>query len=111
MLYSEILTALYGRYDRLVDSLVSMREPEGAFVFFPEGYQNAGDFDQVQFEFWPVHRVREYLLAGGQTDKGLMDLLEDLEPGEEFLAMIVEDEDGTNRRMVHIHKITNLGLN
>jgi hypothetical protein len=111
MLYSEILTALYGRYDRLVNSLISMREPDGVFVFFPEGYESVDDFDQVQFEFWPVHRIRQYLLAGGQTDEGLLDLLEDIDPAEEFLVMIVEEEERTSRRMVHIHKITNLGLN
>jgi hypothetical protein len=40
-----------------------------------------------------------------------MEMIDDLEPGDEFLAMIVEQDEGMSLRRVHIHKITNLGLN
>ncbi|MBP1649163.1 MAG: hypothetical protein H6Q30_2608 [Bacteroidetes bacterium] len=111
MTYSELLTAIYGHFNRLLNSPVSTTETDGAFVFFPEGYTGAVDFDQVSCEFWPVHTIRQFLKSGGQTDAGLMDLLEDLETGEEFLALIVEQEPESERRIVHIHKITDLGLN
>jgi hypothetical protein len=111
MKYPELLTAVYGHFDHLLNSPVSTTETDGAFVFLPESYTVAGSFDEVRFEFWPVQTIRQFLEAGGQTDEGLMSLIEDLEPGEEFLAMIVEREEGTDLRIVHIHKITNLGIN
>ena len=111
MKYKELLTAIYGHFDRLLNCPVSTNETDGAFVFLPEAYVAAESFDQVRYEFWSVHRVRQFLRLGGQTDEGLRDLIEDLEPGEEFLAMIVEQDEGTGLRTVHIHKITNLGLN
>ncbi|RPH37494.1 hypothetical protein EHM92_02545 [bacterium] len=111
MKYSELLTAIYGHFDRLLNSPVTTTETDGAFVFLPEDYVKAESFDQVHYEFWPVQVIRRFLLAGGQSDQGLMDLIEDLEPGEEFLAMIVEQEPGMKLRTVHVHKITNLGLN
>lgn len=111
MKYSELLTAIYGHFDRFLNTPVSTRETDGAFVFLPEDYAAAEGFDEIRFEFWPVQRIRSFLEAGGQTDEGFMDLMEDLETGEEFLAMVVEQEEGTRRRIVHIHKIARLGLN
>ncbi len=111
MLYSELLTAIYGHFDKLLNSTVTTTETDGAFVFFPEGYDRAETFDQVKYEFWPAQAIRQFLQAGGQTDEGLVALIDDLEPGDEFLAMIVEQEEETSRRVVHIHKVTNLGLN
>lgn len=111
MKYDELLSAIYGHFDRMLNVPVSTTETDGAFVFLPEDYVSAENFDQVRYEFWPIHRVRQFLHVGGQTDEGLMELIEDLEPGEEFLAMIVELEQETLRRIVHIHKVTNLGLN
>ncbi len=111
MKYDELLTAIYGHFDRLLNTPVSTTETDGAFVFLPETYDGAETFDEVGFEFWPVQRIRRFLEAGGQTDEGLIDLIESLEPGEEFLAMIVEQEEGTQMRIVHIHRIANLGLN
>jgi hypothetical protein len=111
MVYSELLTAIYGHFDQMLNAPVSVTETDGAFVFLPEKYAAADTFDQVRFEFWPVQTIRHFLQAGGQTDQGLMDLIEDLEPGEEFLAMIVEQGEETGLRVVHIHKITKLGLN
>ena len=111
MVYEALLTEIYGHFDHMLNAPVSTTETDGAFVFLPEAYAEAETFDEVRFEFWPVQNIRKFLQAGGQTDEGLMDLIEDLEPGEEFLAMIVEQDEGTSMRMVHIHKITNLGLN
>ncbi len=111
MTYPELLTAIYGHFNRLLNSPVSTTETDGAFVFLPEGYAGAVNFDQVSCEFWPVHAIRQFLKSGGQTDAGLMHLLEDLEPGDEFLALIVEQEPESQRQTVHIHKIANLGLN
>jgi hypothetical protein len=111
MTYSELLTAIYSHFDSLRNSPLPGTEMEGAFVFLPEWYIDSGDFELVHFEFWPVPTIRQFLLAGGQTDEGLMDLLAEVESEEEFLAMIVEKEEGTSLRKVHIHKIAKLGLN
>ncbi len=111
MKYSELLTAIYGHFDRLLNSSVTTTETDGAFVFLPEAYTGAETFEEVQYEFWGIQTIRQFLQAGGQSDEGLMDLFEHLEPGEEFLAMIVEQEPGRQLRTVHIHKVTDLGLN
>lgn len=109
--YDDLLTAIYGHFDKMLNTPVSASETDGAFVFLPEAYAKAENFDEVRFEFWPVQTIRRFLEAGGQTDEGLMDLIETLERGEEFLAMIVEQEEGTQMKIVHIHRVTNLGLN
>jgi hypothetical protein len=111
MTYSELLTAIYSHFDRLLDAPQKETGADGAFVFLPEAYAEATCFDEVRFEFWPVRRIRQFLHTAGQTDEGLTELMEDLEPGEEFLALIVEEEAEGQHRMVHIHKITDLGLN
>ncbi len=111
MRYTELLTQVYGHFDQLLNSPVNTTDTDGAFVFLPDTYATAETFDQVRCEFWPVQMIRQYLQAGGQTDEGLQELIDSLETGEEFLAMIVEQEAGTPLRTVHIHKISNLGLN
>lgn len=111
MTYDELLTDIYGHFDQLLNTPVETTETDGVFVFLPEDYTGAESFDQVHYEFWPVQLVRQFLHAGGQTDEGLLEMIDDLEPGDEFLAMIVEQEEGMSLRRVHIHKITNLGLN
>ena len=111
MKYNELLTGIYGHFNQMLNSPVSTAETDGAFVFLPEAYAGAGSFDEVRYEFWPVQAIRRFLESGGQTDEGFMDLIDTLEPGEEFLAMIVEQEEGTQMRIVHIHRVTNLGLN
>ena len=83
----------------------------GAFVFHPEGYAHAGSFEEVQYSYWPLPKISDYLQHGGKTEDGLMNLLIDFNFGEEFLVMIVEFAGDNSKRAVHIHKITQVGLN
>ena len=46
----------------------------------------------------------------GGSDEGSFYLLTDIDFGEEFLVMIVEDIDGPKKHAVHIHRITKVGL-
>jgi len=55
--------------------------------------------------------MQAYLEKGGETDEGLLKLIEDFDFAEEFLVMIIEHVDGSKKHAVHIHKITRVGLN
>jgi hypothetical protein len=80
-------------------------------VFLTGGYADAESFDQVKYEFWPVSAMQAYLHKGGETDAGLIDLIQDFDFGEEFLVMIIEYVEGVEKHAVHIHRVSRLGLN
>jgi hypothetical protein len=112
--YSDLLTALYERYDQLLplwDAQVAQMNNTGAFVFFPDSYVSAESLDQVKYDFWTIDRIQDYITKGGQTDDGLKELLDGIVVGEDFLVMIVEPDQNIKGYDVHVHKITQLGLN
>jgi hypothetical protein len=112
--YRDLLTALYEKYDQLLplwDAQVAQMNNTGAFVFFPDSYLSAESLDQVKYDFWTIDRIQDYITKGGQTDDGLMELLDGIMIGEDFLVMIVEPDQNTKAYSVHLHKITQLGLN
>jgi len=114
MTYPTVLKAIYTNYSTLREewsSKIDQHENIGAFVFKPDGYSTAESFDQVEYEFWPITVVQAYLEKGGETDEGLLDLIQDFDFGEEFLVMIIEHVDGPKKHVVNIHKITKVGLN
>lgn len=113
MTYPELLTAIYKHYDTLLKQWDTIIEDKGlvVFTFFPECYENEQDFAKVSWEIWDIDRMRAYFAAGGISDQGLDNLLQDFGFGEEFLVMIVEYDGSVKRHVVHVHKITSLGLN
>lgn len=114
MTYPSLLSAIYANYDRLLsawDAEMDRRENIGVFAFLPEGYSAARSFDDTAFIYWTIDQVRAYLVKGGETDEGFQDLFDDFEFGEEFLVMIIEYLGDEKKHAVHVHKITNVGLN
>lgn len=114
MTYSQLLDHIYRRYSALLkawNTACDDLENAGALVFMPERYLSADSFEQVRHEYWTTPEVTAYLKAGGQTEGGYLELLFDLDFGEEFLVMIVEFLGDKSKHAVHIHKITRVGLN
>jgi hypothetical protein len=114
MTYPQLLADIYRRYEDLLrtwNQACDEQENAGAMVFLPDNYSTAHAFDQVHYAFWTTPEIQAYLKAGGQADDGFVELLLDLDFGEEFLVMIVEFLGNENRHAVHVHKITKVGLN
>ncbi len=114
MTYPALIAAIYADYNHLLvawDAEMEKSEDAGAFVFLPEDYGSAGVLIDANFAYWPTPRLKQYLKDGGQSDEGLVDLILDLDIGEEFLVMIVEYDGDAMRHLVHVHKITKVGLN
>jgi hypothetical protein len=114
MTYPQLLYHIYRRYSDLLkvwNTTCDEQENAGALVFLPQDYSSAESFEQVQHEYWTTPEIQAYLKAGGQSDDGYLDLLFDLDFGEEFLVIIVESLEDESRHSVHVHKITRVGLN
>jgi hypothetical protein len=113
MTHIDLITAIYGNYVKLLtywNSHVKSEEDVSAFVFFPDGYSEARNFDQVLCEFWSLPKIQLYLEKGGQTDRAMTDLLKDLNLAEEFPVMIIEHGRYEHRQLAHIYRITKAGL-
>jgi hypothetical protein len=114
MTYQDLLSEIYANYTTLLqswDAEMEKAENIGAYVFLPDGYCHSKVLSETKSEFWTLPEVQAYLVAGGETDNGLFELLVDFEFGEEFLVMIVEYLGDARKHAVHVHKITKVGLN
>jgi hypothetical protein len=112
--YPVLLASCYANYSVLRNEWARAIEEHlsiGAFVFLPVAYAEAETFNEVTYAFWPFSRIQTFLIQGGEIDPALLDLFEDVDPEEEFLVMIVEVVDGVQKQTVHVHKITQVGLN
>jgi hypothetical protein len=114
MTHHDLLTHIYAHYSTLRTEwshAIDTHENIGAFAFLPEGYSGVDTLDQVKYEFWPWPTMRAYLIKGGETDAGLIDLIQDFDFGEEFLVMIIEYAEGVEKHAVHVHRVNRVGLN
>jgi hypothetical protein len=118
MTYPELLSAIYGGYERLIVSWNAEMENAGslgAFVFMPEGYASAIRLNEVKYQYWSMDRIREFVGLDVEGDaerhREFLDLLRGFAFGNEFLVLIVESLPGEKRRAVHLHRITNVGTN
>ncbi len=108
MTYRELLSALYMQFEPMCAIWEDERQRGcglGVFVFLPSGYSSAARFEEISYEFWTTEKMRDYLAARGNSDDEYLEIVETLTYGEEFLALIVEDN------AVHLHRVTKFGLN
>lgn len=113
MTYADLLTTLYRhhstlfkRWDRLVkDGGI------GALVFLPEAYGKSRDLKHVDYDFWTTQEIGEYLERGGMADQTWKDLMWDVDPEKEFLALIIEEAQPEGKRRVHLHRVGEVGVN
>lgn len=114
MTYPQLLGHIYHCYTDLLrvwNEACDEAENAGAIVFLPNDYSKANSFKEVEYDFWATPKIQAYLKSGGQNDEGFLNLLFELDFGEEFLVMIVEFLDEEYRQAVHVHRITKVGLN
>lgn len=114
MAYTSLLSSIYAHFATLLaswDDEAKKTHDIGVFAFMPEGYRFASELRDTRFTYWPATVLSSYLKEGGQSEDGLADLFQDHKSGEDFFVMIVEDLGDGIRHAVHVHKITNLGLN
>lgn len=111
MVYSEIIAGLhaeFGTFHEVWQAEVQAADDMGALVFLPSAYSNAVSLDGVRHRFWTVAEVSAYLLHGGRSDSGLLELLLDFDIEAEFLVLIVEHVDGEQKHAAHIHRLSEI---
>lgn len=114
MTYPELLSSLYEAFDSLHPLWAERMEKAGslgALVFLPGDYAEAGALSEATCSYWKISSIKDYVAGERELDQGFADLLDDVEPEEMFLAMIVEPPSASRRSAVHLHKITRVGTN
>jgi hypothetical protein len=75
----------------------------GAFVFLPE--------KDLEWEWWTVQEIRNYIRRGGLNDEELLGGLRDFDFGEEFLVLVIEHVGGPRTQKLHLHRMNNFWVN
>ena len=103
---STIISHLYSNFNQYRDLWMRQWETTeefGAFVFLPG--------KELDWEWWTIHQIREYIQDGGLNDEELLDSLRDFEFGEEFLVLIIEYVDGPEKQEAHFHRMSRVRMN
>ncbi len=116
MTRAELLSGLYSHFAEMHEFWLMCAQSHGvgALVFFPEGYEKAKDFSDLECRFWTRDRLMDYL-------KGLTPPLERLRPEDEeflnrmndhdFLSVVVRHDTQKDRQEIEIHRIGRALLN
>lgn len=75
----------------------------GAFVFLPG--------KDLNWEWWSVAEIRDYIREGGLDDEELLEGLKGQDFGEDFLVLVIEYVDGPEKQKAHFHRISKAKLN
>ncbi len=75
----------------------------GSLVFLPG--------KDLEWEWWSMNDVRQYIRDGGLDDRELLDGMKDLDFGEEFLVLVIEYVDGPQKQEAHFHRMNKVRLN
>ena len=112
---SELISSLYANFAALHRFWMKCfrRRGVGALMFFPEDYESARDFEEVQLHFWEQEQLLEYLKDQTKGTEVLRP--EDVEflsrvNSNEFLSVVVRHDD-ERRLEVEIHRIDRALLN
>ncbi len=116
MTREELISGLYAHFSEMHSVWIKCTEKwgVGALVFLPRDYENAGEFNQVQWDFWRRDQVLDYLKE--ETNAGLALTLEQKEflwrvSEDEFLSVVIQFNAEANRHEVEIHRIDRALLN
>ncbi len=116
MTREELISGLYAHFSQMHGEWIKCTEKwgEGALVFQPPDYENAGDFTQVQWDFWRRDQVLDYLKE--ETSAELALTLEQKEflwraGDDEFLSVVIQYNAEKSRHEVEIHRIDRALLN
>ncbi len=75
----------------------------GAIVFLPGR--------DLNWAWWSVEEIRDYIREGGLDDEELLEGLRDQDIGEDFLVLVIEYVDGPEKQKAHFHRISKAKLN
>jgi len=75
----------------------------GALVFLPG--------KELDWEWWSLVEIRDYLREGGLDDNEVLEGLSDADVGEDFLVLVIEYVDGPAQQKAHFHRISKAKLN
>lgn len=75
----------------------------GAFVFLP-----GRDLD---WEWWTVSELRDYIQLGGLDDAELLEEVDDLDAEQEFLVLVIEFLCGWENQHAHFHRMAKVSMN
>ncbi len=106
MTHSSIISHLYSNfasYRELWSKQLDETEEFGAFVFLPG--------KNLEWEWWTILDIRDYIRQGGLEDDGILEGLVDLNFVEEFLVLVIEYVDGPKKQAAHFHRMNRTRLN
>jgi len=104
--HSSIISHLYSSfslYHELWEKKWEETQEFGAFVFLPER--------ELDWEWWDLNRIRQYIQDGGLNDEDILDPVWDFEFGEEFLVLVIEYVDGPKSQNAYFHRMSKVRMN
>jgi len=95
--------ANFSSYREMWSKQLDETQEFGAFVFLP-----GKDLD---WEWWSVLQIRDYIRQGGLDDSELLQGLGDFDFGQEFLVLVIEHVDGPRLQEAYFHRMSKTQLN
>ena len=106
MKHASIIMHLYShfsRYHELWRRKVHETDELGALVFLPGR--------ELQWEWWSMAEIRDYIQQGGLDDRELLAGLTESEIGEEFFVLVIEHATGPQGQEAHFHRMNKAKMN
>ena len=106
MTHSSIISHLYSQFTHYRthwEKEWERTQEFGSFVFLPG--------KELDWEWWDLHRIRQYIQDGGLNDEEMLEPVWEFEFGEEFLVLIIEYIDGPKSQNAHFHRMNRVRLN
>jgi hypothetical protein len=106
MTHAQIISHIYsnqGHYHELWNRHAKEAGELGAFVFLPG--------KGLDWEWWAVSHIREYIRQGGLDDVELLDGLKVFDRRDEFLVLVIEHVDGPGKQEAHFHRMSKARMN
>jgi hypothetical protein len=75
----------------------------GALVFLPD--------KKMEWEWWSIPEIRDYIQEGGLDDREMLDGLEESRTAGEFLVLVIEYVDGPRKQKAHFHRMSKVQMN
>jgi hypothetical protein len=93
----------FSTYRELWGKKLDETQEFGALVFLPG--------KDLNWEWWSINEVQQYIRDGGLDDRELLDGMKDLDFGEEFLVLVIQHVDGPKKQVAHFHRMHKARMN
>ncbi len=116
MTHQDLVLYLYSDFQLMhsVWKAMSRTHGVGAFVFFPEDYQNAAALGDVKYRFWIAKDVGAFLESWPEEEQ--IDFAENLDfmrymKVDGYIALVVADTHPPDEQDVEVHRVMRTAIN